>query len=129
MSLFATGMTTGIVLECGDAVTYAVPVFEGFALPHATKRINVGGKHVTAHLIKMLQDRSKSSNVAESQAFASRIGCVYLYSCHIVGVPIEDFQTKIVKGMKETLCAVAESEEMVRKLICTSFHLRIHLMA
>jgi len=73
MSLFATGMTTGIVLECGDAVTYAVPVFEGFALPHATKRINVGGKHVTAYLIKMLQDRSKSSNVAESQAFASRI--------------------------------------------------------
>ena len=43
LSLFSTGTTTGLVAECGEGVTYTVPVFEGYALPHAMHNIKVAG--------------------------------------------------------------------------------------
>jgi centractin len=55
LSLYATGRTTGVVLDCGDGVTHAVPVFEGFALPHAVMRADIAGRDVTEHLVSLLR--------------------------------------------------------------------------
>jgi centractin len=55
LSLYTSGRTTGVVLDSGDGVTSAVPVFEGFALPHAIQRIDVGGRDVTEHLQLLLR--------------------------------------------------------------------------
>jgi len=42
-----------VVIDSGDGVTHICPVFEGFALSHLTKRLDVAGRDITKHLIKV----------------------------------------------------------------------------
>jgi actin-related protein 2 len=60
--LSAQGLLTGVVLDSGDGVTHIVPVYEGANLPHLVRRLNVAGRHITSHLIKLLQMRGYNFN-------------------------------------------------------------------
>jgi len=55
LSLYARGMTSGLVLDCGDGTCHCTPVFEGFSLNNAVQRIDIGGRDVTKHLQLLLR--------------------------------------------------------------------------
>ena len=55
LALYASGRTTGVVLDSGDGVSVAVPVVEGFVIPHAVNRIDIAGRDVTQYLQRLLR--------------------------------------------------------------------------
>jgi len=62
LTLYAQGLTTGVVVDSGDGVTHIVPVYDGFALPHLTRRLDIAGRDVTRYLIKLLLMRGYAFN-------------------------------------------------------------------
>jgi len=90
LTLYAQGLLTGVVVDSGDGVTHIVPVYEGFSLPHLTRRLDVAGRDVTRYLIKLLLLRGYAFNRTA------------------------DFET--IRQIKEKLCYVGYDLELENRL-------------
>ena len=56
-ALYASGRTTGVVIDAGEGTTHAVPIFEGFAVPSTTQKMNLSGKDLTDYLRQLLREK------------------------------------------------------------------------
>ncbi|PVU95545.1 hypothetical protein BB561_001755 [Smittium simulii] len=90
LTLYAQGLLTGVVIDSGDGVSHIIPVYQGYSLPHLTKRLDVAGRHVTRYLIKLLQLRGYEFNRTA------------------------DFET--ARQIKEKLCYVSYDLDLDKKL-------------
>jgi len=55
LSLYASGRTTGCIVDIGEGVTKIVPISEGFVLSHAIQLMDIAGQDITKYLIKLLR--------------------------------------------------------------------------
>nr|XP_020663691.1 actin-related protein T2-like [Pogona vitticeps] len=57
LSLYASAHYNGIVMDCGYGASHAVPVYQGYCLPHAVGKLEVGGRDITEYLRELLAER------------------------------------------------------------------------
>src|SRR2546430_16673974 len=76
LGLYASGRTTGLVIDSGHYATNVVPVYEGFPLQHAIQPFAVAGKDVTSHFWSMLAERCAfvANETEESRSEERRVG-------------------------------------------------------
>ncbi|XP_026680794.1 actin-related protein 2-like [Diaphorina citri] len=59
LTLYAQGLLSGVVVDSGDGVTHICPVYEQFALPHLTRRLDIAGEsHITRYFMFRNSDAS-----------------------------------------------------------------------
>nr|XP_033811850.1 actin-like [Geotrypetes seraphini] len=63
LEMYSYGCTTALVVHSGSHITQAVPVHEGYILPHAIEKTDLAGLSLTAYLQKRFQKAAPHLNL------------------------------------------------------------------
>lgn len=67
LSLYASGRTTGVVLDVGDTVSTALPIAEGHCATHAINRIDLAGRDVTDRMSTLMRRSGTTLEATSSE--------------------------------------------------------------
>ncbi|CAH0038225.1 unnamed protein product [Clonostachys rhizophaga] len=79
LAIHPSGSSTGVVLDSGTASTYAVPVYEGFALRRGIQRLDIGGQHLTDHFFEGLARGGNNLGTISERRLARKVKEEYCY--------------------------------------------------
>merc|ERR1719221_1325483 len=85
LSLFSMGRTRGLVVESGEGLTQAVPVFEGYAIPHAIFKMEVAGLDITQKVTRLMEGEfgPEHTSARVMQALKEKV-CTVAPSYHVM---------------------------------------------
>lgn len=92
LSLYASGRLTGLVVDSGESVTHAVPIYQGFALANAITSVDFGGEDLTAHFMRLMAKKHTFSTDASRDMMA--------------GTVPSSAEAQVIREVKEVLCWV-----------------------
>ena len=102
LSMYASGKTSGVVVDIGDGVTHVVPIFEGYTVPNAIRRINLAGRDLTEFLVTLIMEYGECKDCDNKDI-------------------VVDLQTsaglEIARTMKEDMCFVhPDYDDVIKRL-------------
>lgn len=92
LSLYASGRTSGVVLDCGDGVTHAVPIHEGFAMTHSIMRVDIAGRDITRYLQLLLR---KEGHIFRTSAEFQIVRTIKEKACYVALSPTKEEQQEV----------------------------------
>ena len=103
LSLFSVGLTTGLVIESGDGLTWVVPIINGQIVQHAVQKLSLGGTDVNQNLKNLFMREGlniTSSSVDEIIKEIKEKNCYFILdpsdppkTSDMFGVPMPDGST------------------------------------
>lgn len=78
-------------MDCGDGISHTVPIYEGYAIPHAVQQIQIAGRHLNTRLLNLLNQKGFSFSSSQNK------------------------NNSEVKKIKESLCFVAQDYDAEMK--------------
>lgn len=91
LALYASARTTGLVMDTGDGVTHAVPIYDGYCLPHGVSRLDVAGRDITRYLTHLLLD---NSHLSVSRAKETTVKDIKEKFCYVALDPGQEAEKK-----------------------------------
>ena len=121
LSCFASGKTSGVVVDCGASGTVVTPVSDGWAETTAISRSIVGGQYMDAHFLHTLshivtsryhRTMSKPAfyyNRSHDLATAQTISTLNPSIQHVTPSYHSYMSLEMIRDLKETVCRTAEA--------------------
>jgi len=90
LSLYASGKSTGFVVDSGYGGTDCVPVYEGYALKHWIQKLDIAGKKITDYLMKILSESGYTFSTPSDREIVTDMKHNHAYVCYNIE---EEFDT------------------------------------
>eukprot|EP00012_Vannella_robusta_P009339 CAMPEP_0206194484 /NCGR_PEP_ID=MMETSP0166-20121206/7225_1 /ASSEMBLY_ACC=CAM_ASM_000260 /TAXON_ID=95228 /ORGANISM="Vannella robusta, Strain DIVA3 518/3/11/1/6" /LENGTH=307 /DNA_ID=CAMNT_0053611467 /DNA_START=238 /DNA_END=1161 /DNA_ORIENTATION=+ len=78
LALFASGRSTGIVLQLGGGLSNIIPLYEGYPMPHAYNRLDIAGNELSDFMVRLCKGdvssrmyRQACTNIKENFCFVA----------------------------------------------------------